>query len=106
MPPHVCLTGSQAQLEGSENALAGVLLSHNQHLNPLDLKSSCLGNPYEYGPRKYSLVSFPIAHTNIPLTFEINRNFEANMPETLVYKENIETVTLGSIPPTYHFTTQ
>lgn len=72
-PPHVCLTGSQAQMEGSENAVAGVLLSHNQHLNPLDLNSSCLENPYEDGARKHSLVPFPIAHKRLPFTFEIDR---------------------------------
>lgn len=39
MPPQVCLTDSQARKEGLENALAGVLLSRNQHLSPLYLKS-------------------------------------------------------------------
>lgn len=40
MPPEVCLTGSRARMEGSENALAGALLSHKPNLASFDLNSS------------------------------------------------------------------
>lgn len=45
MPHQVCLTRSQARMEGSENALAGVAFSHKADLHLLRLNDLCEDRP-------------------------------------------------------------